>query len=159
MELDVQYVSVLGGLPTREQFERWVQAVLGHRYEKGELALRIVDTDEIKDMNLRYRGKCRPTNVLSFPFEAPPGIQTKILGDVVICAPVVRHEAREQGKTETEHWAHMVVHGVLHLQGYDHIEDDEAEVMERREIAIMRQLGFDSPYDDSADEAENPVEE
>lgn len=142
----MQYVSVLGGLPSKKQVAQWVGAVLGHRYDRGELAVRIVDTDEIKELNLKYRGKCQPTNVLSFPFEAPPGIHTKILGDIVICAPVVRKEAREQAIAETAHWAHMVVHGVLHLQGFDHENDQEAEEMESCESRIMKTLGFPDPY-------------
>lgn len=144
----MQYVSVLGGLPSKKQIERWVSSVLGHRHDRGELAVRIVDTDEIKELNLKYRGKCQPTNVLSFPFEAPPGIHTKILGDVVICAPIVRKEARDQEISETAHWAHMVVHGVLHLQGYDHENDADAEKMESLESQIMHVLGFADPYAD-----------
>ncbi|MGL5337628.1 MAG: rRNA maturation RNase YbeY, partial [Aeromonas veronii] len=93
-----------------------------------------------------YRGKDKPTNVLSFPFEAPPGLELPLLGDLVICRQVVEREAEEQGKPLMAHWAHMVVHGSLHLLGYDHIEDEEAEEMEALERDIMQELGFADPY-------------
>ena len=105
---------------------------------------------ESAELNQHYRGKPGPTNVLSFPFEAPPGVETEILGDLVVCAPVVEREALEQGKTLQSHWAHMVVHGVLHLQDYDHIEENEAVIMESEEITIMNRLGFSSPYEEAA---------
>ena len=146
MELEVQYVSVLDGLPSVQQLEQWAKAALLDRKSRQELNVRIVDADESQQLNKEYRGKDKPTNVLSFPFEAPPGVNANILGDLVICAPVVRHEALEQGKTESSHWAHMVVHGMLHLQGYDHENDADAEEMESREVSIMKQLDFDDPY-------------
>jgi len=146
MELEVQYVSVLDGLPSVQQLEQWAKAALLDRKSRQELNVRIVDADESQLLNKEYRGKDKPTNVLSFPFEAPPGVNANILGDLVICAPVVRREAQEQGKTESSHWAHMVVHGMLHLQGYDHENDADAEEMESREVSIMKQLGFDDPY-------------
>lgn len=146
MELEVQYVSVLGGLPSMQQLERWATAALEDRHSRQELNVRIVDAEESQLLNKDYRGKDKPTNVLSFPFEAPPGVNANILGDLVICAPVVRREAEDQGKTELSHWAHMVVHGMLHLQGYDHENDKDAEEMESREVSIMKQLGFDDPY-------------
>ena len=97
-------------------------------------------------MNQRYRSKSGPTNVLSFPFEDPPGVESDELGDIVVCAPVVDREAVEQGKTAQEHWAHMVVHGVLHLCGYDHIDDKDADEMENEETRILTGLGFPAPY-------------
>ena len=144
----MQYVSVLGELPSMQQLEQWAEAALLDRHTRQELNIRIVDADESQSLNKEYRGKDKPTNVLSFPFEAPPGVNANILGDLVICAPVVRHEAQAQGKSESSHWAHMVVHGMLHLQGYDHENDDDAREMESREVSIMRQLGFDDPYGD-----------
>ena len=102
---------------------------------------------KVRALNHQYRGRDYPTNVLSFPFEAPAGITVPLAGDLVICAPVVEKEAREQDKTLEAHWAHMVVHGMLHLQGFDHIEDDDAEVMEALEIRLLMQLGYGNPYE------------
>jgi probable rRNA maturation factor len=144
-QLEVQNASTASGVPTDEQFRRWADSVTNG--EDCEVVIRIVDEDESADLNQTYRNKPGPTNVLSFPFEAPPGISTDILGDLVICAPVVVREAGEQNKAPEAHWAHMVVHGILHLQGYDHIDDTEAAEMEAREIAILRNLGFRNPYE------------
>ena len=119
--------------------------VHGHTYE-AEVTVRIVDEAESNELNLTYRGKDKPTNVLSFPFEAPPGLELPLLGDLVICRQVVEREAEEQGKPLMAHWAHMVVHGSLHLLGYDHIDDEEAEEMEQLERDIMQELGFADPY-------------
>ena len=105
-----------------------------------------VDEAESHELNLTYRGKDKPTNVLSFPFEAPPGIEMPLLGDLIICRQVVEQEAKEQQKPLEAHWAHMVVHGSLHLLGYDHIEDNEAEEMESLETEIMLALGYEDPY-------------
>ena len=111
-----------------------------------EMTVRIVDEAESHELNLNYRGKDRPTNVLSFPFECPDEVELPLLGDLVICRQVVEREAQEQDKPVMAHWAHMVVHGSLHLLGYDHIEDDEAEEMESLEAQIMTGLGFADPY-------------
>ena len=110
------------------------------------MTIRLVDSEESHQLNLEYRGKDKPTNVLSFPFEAPPSVELDLLGDLVICKQVVESESNQQDKPLVAHWAHMVVHGSLHLLGYDHIEDDEAEEMEALESQIMQQLGFDDPY-------------
>ena len=112
-----------------------------------EVTIRIVGAEESQALNHQYRGRDYPTNVLSFPFEAPAGITVPLAGDLVICAPVVETEAREQDKTLDAHWAHMVVHGMLHLQGFDHIKDDDAEVMEALEVRLLAQLGFGNPYE------------
>ena len=134
------------GLPTEEQIAQWATAAVQPEGGEVEMTVRIVDEAESHELNLTYRGKDRPTNVLSFPFECPDQVELPLLGDLVICRQVVEREAEEQEKPLMAHWAHMVVHGSLHLLGYDHIEDDEAEEMESLEIQIMQGLGFDDPY-------------
>ena len=134
------------GLPTAEQIEQWATAAVQPQSDEVEMTVRIVDEAESHALNLNYRGKDRPTNVLSFPFECPDEVELPLLGDLVICRQVVEREAQEQDKPLMAHWAHMVVHGSLHLLGYDHIEDDEAEEMESLEIQIMTGLGFADPY-------------
>ena len=134
------------GLPTEEQIVQWATAAVQPEGDEVEMTVRIVDESESHDLNLTYRGKDRPTNVLSFPFECPDEVELPLLGDLVICHQVVEREAAEQEKPLMAHWAHMVVHGCLHLLGYDHIEDDEAEEMESLETQIMQGLGFDDPY-------------
>ena len=134
------------GLPTVEQIEQWATAAVQPQSDEVEMTVRIVDEAESHELNLNYRGKDRPTNVLSFPFECPDEVELPLLGDLVICRQVVEREAQEQEKPLMAHWAHMVVHGSLHLLGYDHIEDDEAEEMESLEAQIMTGLGFADPY-------------
>ena len=134
------------GLPTAEQIEQWATAAVQPQSDEVEMTVRIVDEPESHELNLNYRGKDRPTNVLSFPFECPDEVELPLLGDLVICRQVVEREAQEQDKSLMAHWAHMVVHGSLHLLGYDHIEDDEAEEMESLETQIMTGLGFADPY-------------
>ena len=134
------------GLPTEEEIVQWATAAVQPEGDEVEMTVRIVDEAESHELNLTYRGKDRPTNVLSFPFECPDEVELPLLGDLVICRQVVEREAAEQEKSLMAHWAHMVVHGSLHLLGYDHIEDDEAEEMESLETQIMQGLGFDDPY-------------
>ncbi|UYU32971.1 rRNA maturation RNase YbeY [Siccibacter colletis] len=134
------------GLPDEAQFQAWLDAVIPQFQEEAEVTIRLVDEPESHELNLTYRGKDKSTNVLSFPFEAPPGIELPLLGDLIICRQVVEREAVEQDKPLNAHWAHMVIHGSLHLLGYDHIEDDEAEEMEGIETEIMLALGFADPY-------------
>ena len=134
------------GLPTAQQIEQWATAAVQPQSDEVEMTVRIVDEAESHELNLNYRGKDRPTNVLSFPFECPDEVELPLLGDLVICRQVVEREAQEQEKPLMAHWAHMVVHGSLHLLGYDHIEDDEAEEMESLETQIMMGLGFADPY-------------
>ena len=131
------------GLPQEAQFQGWLDAVIPQFQEEAEGTIRLVDEAESHDLNLSYRGKDKSTNVLSFPFEAPPGIELPLLGDLIICRQVVELEAKEQGKPLEAHWAHMVIHGSLHLLGYDHLEDDEAEEMEGLETEIMLALCYD----------------
>ena len=133
-------------LPTEEQIVQWATAAVQPEGDEVEMTVRIVDEAESHELNLTYRGKDRPTNVLSFPFECPDEVELPLLGDLVICRQVVEREAAEQEKPLMAHWAHMVVHGSLHLLGYDHIEDDEAEEMESLETQIMQGLGFSDPY-------------
>ena len=145
IEVEVQQIAASG--PSQQDISRWVAAVLqAEGRDDAELTVRIVEELESAELNEQYRHKNGPTNVLSFPFECPPEVELNLLGDLVICAPVVQREAREQHKQEQAHWAHMVVHGTLHLLGYDHLHQDEAEAMESREISIMEVLGFDNPY-------------
>ena len=146
LELEIQPVTELERLPTQEEFIRWVREALIEPNESVEMVIRLVDEPESRQLNRDYRGKDRPTNVLSFPFEAPPQVASPLLGDLVICAPVVVREAQEQGKTELAHWAHLVIHGVLHLQGYDHQSDSEADEMEGLERSILQRLHFPDPY-------------
>ena len=144
--LDLQLASNAANLPTQAQIQQWLDAAILPFQLDAEVTVRIVDNDESQQLNHNYRGKAKPTNVLSFPFQCPPGIELPLLGDLVICAPVVAQEAAEQNKTLTAHWAHMVVHGSLHLLGFDHINDDDAEQMEAEEVTILQQLGFTNPY-------------
>ncbi|QUM79286.1 MULTISPECIES: rRNA maturation RNase YbeY [unclassified Moritella] len=133
-------------LPTEAQLTTWLNAVIKRFQESAEVTIRIVDNEESQQLNNDYRGKDKPTNVLSFPFEVPEGIELDLLGDLIICKQVVEHEAQEQQKPLTAHWAHMVIHGTLHLLGYDHIIDEEAEEMEGLETEIMLELEFEDPY-------------
>ena len=147
--LDLQLAcEQLEGLPQETDFQRWLDAAILPFQEEAEVTVRLVDEAESQQLNHTYRGKDKPTNVLSFPFECPPGIELPLLGDLVICRQVVEREATEQDKPLMAHWAHMVVHGSLHLLGYDHIEDGEAEEMEVLEIEFMAALGFENPYQD-----------
>ena len=152
LELDLQIACETPHLPSAADFERWVNAALegaGYRPPQGlptEITLRVVDSEESQTLNRTYRGKDKPTNVLSFPFDGPEGIPLALLGDLVICAPVVAQESQEQNKTERAHWAHLVIHGTLHLLGFDHIEDDEAAEMEALEVHILAGLGIADPY-------------
>ena len=134
--------------PAATEIRAWAAAALGRRARGGELAVRIVGAAESRRLNAHYRGRDAPTNVLSFPPARQPrsGDERRPLGDLVLCAPVVRAEARGRGKRVRAHWAHLIVHGALHLIGYDHEHSRDARRMERREVAVMRRLGFANPY-------------
>jgi probable rRNA maturation factor len=148
LKLEIQKIYSGDGVPDKSQFNDWVNAALaGDAAAERELTIRIVDEAECAELNQTYRKKNGSTNVLSFMHEDPPGVSTGILGDLVICAPVIRREAMEQNKTLPAHWAHMVVHGVLHLTGHDHEEAEQAEKMESLETEILTGLGFDRPYE------------
>lgn len=148
VEVEVQYAAPARGLPAARELRAWVARALAGRREAAEVVVRIVDEDESARLNEAYRGKAGPTNVLSFPFAPPPGVSSVHIGDLVICAPVVAREARAQGKPERAHWAHMVVHGTLHLLGFDHVGRDQAEEMEREETRVLQALGFPAPYEE-----------
>ncbi|RUO41384.1 rRNA maturation RNase YbeY [Pseudidiomarina aestuarii] len=153
IELDLQCAST-SELPDFDEFERWVTAAYraAAQDSPAELTIRVVDTAEAQQLNQAYRQRDYATNVLSFPFEAPVEMPIQLLGDLVICAPVVEQEAREQNKDPLSHWAHMVVHGTLHLLGYDHINDADADTMEALETTVLATLGFADPYIDRTDE-------
>ncbi len=148
LTLDLQIASESSeGLPSEADFRKWAKAAVEDFRDDAEVTIRIVDEAESHELDLSYRHVDRPTNVLSFPFECPPEVQLNLLGDLVICREVVEREAKEQGKTLEEHYAHMTVHGCLHLLGYDHITDEEAEEMEGIETRILTEkLGFADPY-------------
>lgn len=133
--------------PDARSFEQWIKAALADRYEQAELSVRIVDEEEMTELNSQFRGQDKPTNVLSFPAELPEILDIPLLGDIAICAPVIEREASEQNKPLESHYAHMSVHGALHLAGYDHIEHKQAEEMETLEIEILGKLGFANPYE------------
>ena len=144
--IDIQYAISAEGLPGEQEIRQWAGIALQDKQEPAELVVRIVDEAEITALNRSYRGKTGATNVLSFPYEPMQGVESGLLGDVVICAPVVAGEAVTQGKSLEAHWAHMVIHGVLHLLGYDHGNDHEAREMEQRETGQLASLGFTNPY-------------
>jgi probable rRNA maturation factor len=145
-QVEVQVVFSSPGQPDKAQIQQWVDAALQNYDKDTEIVVRIVDVHESAQLNKQYRHKPGPTNILSFPVEVPEGIELNLLGDLVVCAPVVEREAIEQQKLLTHHWAHIIIHGVLHLLGYDHIEDDEAEIMENKEINILQTLNITNPY-------------
>jgi probable rRNA maturation factor len=145
LQVDVQR-RVKAWAPRARDIAAWAGMAIGRRAASGELGVRVVGSAESRRLNARYRGRDKPTNVLSFPPAPLPGSDARPLGDLVICAQVVRSEAREQGKPLEAHWAHLVVHGALHLIGYDHERAAQAKRMERREIAVLRRLGFANPY-------------
>ncbi|MBV9575277.1 MAG: rRNA maturation RNase YbeY [Gammaproteobacteria bacterium] len=147
-QIDIQLIADKTLAPKKSLLRQWAKIALSQKMASAELGIRIVDIEEMTLLNATYRKKNKPTNVLSFPFSAPQGVtfDQPILGDIVICAAVVNQEAIEQKKSVEAHWAHMIVHGIFHLLGYDHETDSEAEVMERLEIQVMEKLGFKNPY-------------
>ena len=149
LNLSVQYACNQGGLPSRPQIRAWVRAALDVDEKRGgQITIRFVEPEEGQSLNNDYRGKDYATNVLSFPYEVEP----VVAGDLVICATVVEREAAEQEKTLEAHYAHLIVHGILHLQGYDHeIGENEALLMENKERTILAQLGFSDPYRNDTD--------
>jgi probable rRNA maturation factor len=152
LDVAVGYATARAGVPAATSFRRWVAAAAEGRIREADIAIRIVGEDEGRALNRHYRGKDYATNVLSFPGEMPEGVKLPkgvtlpLMGDLVLCAPVVAREAAEQGKPVAHHYAHMTVHGVLHLLGMDHQDEREAECMERLEREILAGLGIDDPY-------------
>ena len=150
LHVSTSYALPRKGLPAAASFRKWVAAALADRAGEADVAIRVVDEEEGRSLNRQYRGKDHPTNVLSFPADLPEGlpdgVRLPLLGDLVICAPVVEREAREQGKPLATHYAHLTVHGVLHLLGWDHENDRDAERMEQRERQILATLGIGDPY-------------
>ncbi|TAK37844.1 MAG: rRNA maturation RNase YbeY [Lysobacteraceae bacterium] len=152
LEVTVGYALPRAGIPAATSFRKWVAAALDGRIREADLAIRIVDAKEGRALNRHYRGKDYATNVLSFPAEVaegvklPKGVRMPLLGDLVICAPVVAREAKEQGKPLNDHYAHLTVHGTLHLLGWDHEDERDAECMEKLEREILAGLGIEDPY-------------
>ncbi|MBN7138481.1 rRNA maturation RNase YbeY [Lysobacter enzymogenes] len=150
LDVAINYALPRKGLPAATSFRKWVAAALKGRIREADLAIRIVDSKEGRSLNRHYRGRDYATNVLSFPAEMPEGlpkgVKLPLLGDLVICAPVVAREAREQKKALNDHYAHLTVHGVLHLLGWDHEDEREAECMEQLEREILATLGVEDPY-------------
>ncbi|MCK5716638.1 MAG: rRNA maturation RNase YbeY [Thiomargarita sp.] len=144
VNVDAQYAIDVPNLPDREKLTYWVNSVC---QQDVEMTIRMVDDAESSQLNETWRYKSGPTNVLSFIFECPPGINIPLLGDIVICAPLVAREAEHQQKSLEAHWAHLVIHGTLHLLGYDHLEETERQLMERLEIQALYNLGYPHPYE------------
>lgn len=147
LTIDIQRASSHAEIPSDQQFALWLNAAAEAKYQDYELCLRLVDSEEMISLNSQYRQKNKPTNVLSFPADLPEDLGIPLLGDIVICAEVVAQEAQQQNKSIEAHWAHLSVHGLLHLQGYDHIEEEQANTMESLEINILSQLGYSNPYE------------
>ncbi len=146
MNLEIQRISHTSNIPDDGQIKKWVNLALLDQYRDCEMVIRIVDEEESAMLNQQFRKKTGPTNVLSFPFESPVDIELNLLGDLVICAPVVESEARQQGKALHDHWAHIIIHGILHLQGFDHIEENDAVTMETKEINLLKKINITNPY-------------
>ncbi len=147
--ITIQRAEKRASSPKSSSLKRWAKCALAKKIELGEITIRIVDEAEMTSLNSTFRYKKYPTNVLSFPFTTPDTIELEIplLGDIVICAAVVNKEAEDQQKPVEAHWAHMVVHGIFHLLGYDHETDNDAEIMESLEIETLQALGFANPYE------------
>ena len=149
IQIDVTNSHNYAEIPSEKDFTIWALAALHDQFDQVDLSICLVNLEESADFNQRYRHKEGPTNVLSFPFEVPEGFEldTHSLGDLIICVPLMAREAREQNKDLHFHWAHLVIHGVLHLQGFDHVEEDEAVAMELTETKILQSLNFPNPYE------------
>ena len=145
--VDIQFASVVSSLPSAESIKVWSNAALAASSHDTELTVRIVDEQEIAQLNERFRDQQGTTNVLAFPAEVPAEAGVSLLGDVIICAPVVIAEAQAQGKATDAHWAHLVVHGILHLQGFDHQNEAQSTEMETCEVDILARLGYSNPYE------------
>jgi probable rRNA maturation factor len=145
-KIHIQNVSVAQDIPHQSLFKSWIAATLKSHYDHAEMTIRIVDEDEIAQLNQQYRNKKGPTNILSFPYKSAVNTQNLLKGDLVICGTIVLQEAKSQNKSAEAHWAHLIIHGTLHLLGYDHVTDKEANNMEHLEIGILKSFGFADPY-------------
>ncbi|MDD1606208.1 MAG: rRNA maturation RNase YbeY [Methylococcaceae bacterium] len=152
--IEIQTIFESAGQPSEAQIQLWIDTALEDVNRDTEIVVRIVDEQESAELNQQYRHKKGATNILSFPVEIPEGIDIdlNLLGDLVICAPVLEQEAQQQGKVLADHWAHIIIHGVLHLLGYDHLDDEQAEEMESKEIALLQQLNINNPYQQEVDQ-------
>ena len=148
--LEIQNATEYADCPDEQQFQQWMDSVLTDQAQNSEIVIRLVDKAESAELNQQYRHKTGPTNILSFPFEAPEGIEMDLLGDLVICAPLIAEEALQQNKQSQHHWAHITIHGILHLLGYDHVQDQDAEEMEALEIQILHKLNIVNPYQEES---------
>ena len=148
---ELQNPNQYSSIPNQFLIQRWLEETLKHQIDSAEVCIRVVDETESAKLNHQFRKKNYPTNVLSFPSDIPKEVmlERRLLGDIVICAPVLATEAKQQNKPLTAHWAHMLVHSLLHLLGYDHITDNDAEKMEQLEITILKKLGFQDPYSEA----------
>ena len=147
MDINLDVQREVEALPKNEELLKWLKETLvSEQHGDTELTIRFVDEKESASLNEQYRYKKDSTNILSFPFEAPAEVELNLLGDLIICSDVVKKEAAQQQKDELAHWAHIVVHGTLHLLGYDHLTDEQANIMEAKEIKILSQLGYSDPY-------------
>ena len=146
IKITIQSLASNTFIPSRYFLQRWVTKALVKQVGSNEVNIRLVSKKESAELNSTYRHKKGPTNILSFPFEPPPGVSSAFLGDLVICAALVNQEAKQQTKTRLAHWAHLVIHGCLHLVGYDHIHDKDAIKMEAIEIQLLEDLGYENPY-------------
>jgi probable rRNA maturation factor len=142
INLEIQHISQHSPIPEDKLLQQWVSETLAARISQAEITLRIVDIEEMQQLNCYYRGKNKPTNVLSFPMPT----EEEFIGDIVICAPIVMQEALQQNKHWQAHWAHLVIHGCLHLLGFDHETEEQAAVMEPLEIELLSVLGYQNPY-------------
>jgi len=145
--IDIQKISNLNSLPENDSIIKWAKKALDKKYKEAEIVIRIVGVNESRELNKIWCKKNYATNVLSFPISKPIKQAPNLLGDVVICANLVVTEAKEQNKNIDEHYAHLIIHGILHLQGYNHQSQDEANIMESKEINILNNLGYNNPYE------------
>jgi probable rRNA maturation factor len=146
IKITVQVIASNTFIPSRYFLQRWVNKALAKQVGPSEVNIRLVSKKESAYLNNTYRHQTGPTNILSFPFEPPPKVSSNFLGDLVICAALVNQQAKQQAKTRLAHWAHLIIHGCLHLIGYDHVHDKDASKMESVEIQMLKELGYENPY-------------
>lgn len=156
LQVNLQKNGSFDGIPTLKQFQSWIKVALEKKNLHGEITVRITSPEEIQQLNRQYRHKDKPTNILSFNYS---DTDDELIGDLVICDAVVKNEAKEQQKTIEEHYAHLTIHGMLHLRGYDHETSEEAEEMEALEIALLASLSFPNPYLIKAENSASPSKE